>query len=275
MKQFIFIVILSGITIFFYELAKSENISQEMAAEYFGKAFVQATGESAENQARYPAMSAARAVAQRNLLEEIQGLAIDGSKTVEKGMLIKDTVNTKVRGFLRGAVVVKRDYNRQYRYGEITMRAYIHGKNQNSIYKSIYPILQSENIILRDKQLQPTIKSTHSLSKDSLIIDIHRKNFMPALNNRILNEQGDVVYAPSFVVPIKLAENGLAGYTNSIDKAKGQLRMNNCKKPLIIDAYKIKNKTDIIVHHNDAIKIIASNQQTNYLSQANVCFVIH
>jgi len=261
--------------IFSCSLVHADYLNYDQAYEIFNKGYIEVTGTSEENQSRYRALRSATVNAQRDLLEQFKGLTITGSSTVEIGMLEEDKVKTSVEGFLRGAQKCGERYDTTHRYAEVCMRLNLRSKGQKSIYKNIFPILQSEKIISSDNQWKPSNKnSLHQKNGDSLIIDIKGQNFMPALNNRILNEKENIIYGPSHVIASKLAEKGIAGFTNSLDKAKAQLKSWACKNPLIIKAYKIKNKTDVIIRQDDALKVVSTDQKSNYLAQANVFFVI-
>ncbi|MBN1899945.1 LPP20 family lipoprotein, partial [Candidatus Sumerlaeota bacterium] len=61
---------------------------------------------SSDAQARLMAKKAARTDAQRNLLEQIQGLEIKSQTTVRNFMTEHDEIRTKVDGFIAGAEVV-------------------------------------------------------------------------------------------------------------------------------------------------------------------------
>jgi len=70
----------------------------------FEEGYIQVTGASEEGQSRYRAMRAATVVAQRDLLEILEGLRLYGETTVKDGMLHSDNIRTTIQGFLRGAV---------------------------------------------------------------------------------------------------------------------------------------------------------------------------
>ena len=61
--------------------------------------------------ARPAAVRAATVVAQRNLLEIIQGVQVDSATTVRDSMVDSDVINTQVKGLVKGAQMVgKPDY---------------------------------------------------------------------------------------------------------------------------------------------------------------------
>ena len=75
----------------------------------FQEGYVQVVGESEAGQSRYKAKRAAQVVAQRDLLEALQGLTLTGSTSVADGMLESDQIKTRVQGFLKGANKMRRE----------------------------------------------------------------------------------------------------------------------------------------------------------------------
>lgn len=77
--------------------------------------FIVATGQGTANPkeqktvARLKALRAAEVSAQRALLEVIKGVRIDAQTTVKNMLLEEDVINTRVEGFLRGAMVTKKN----------------------------------------------------------------------------------------------------------------------------------------------------------------------
>ena len=68
--------------------------------------------ESAENQSEFAAKRVAKFTAIRNMLERIKGVNIT-SKTTIKNLMQNDIVLSTVQGTIRGAKVIKMDYNPQ------------------------------------------------------------------------------------------------------------------------------------------------------------------
>ena len=84
--------------------------------------YFEAEGYSEEGQSKYKAMTAAKVVAQRNLLEVIQGSDLTSLTKVEDGLLASDKIGTLISGTIRSAQVVKQEYDAKSRSGYIVMR---------------------------------------------------------------------------------------------------------------------------------------------------------
>ncbi len=112
--------------------------------QVFEEGYIQVVGISEEGQSRYKAMRAATVVAQRDLLEIIEGLRLSGETTVKDGMLQSDDIRTTINGFLRGAVKCGEKYHNDRRYAEVCMKLHIRGKG--SLYDVILPLIKEKKI---------------------------------------------------------------------------------------------------------------------------------
>lgn len=110
----------------------------------FEEGYIQVVGVSEEGQKRYGAMRAATVVAQRDLLEILEGLRLYGETTVKNGMLQSDEIRTTIQGFLKGAVKCGEKFNRDARYAEVCMRLYIRGKG--GLYDVILPLIKENKL---------------------------------------------------------------------------------------------------------------------------------
>ena len=113
-------------------------------AQVFEEGYIQVIGISEEGQSRYKALRAATVVAQRDLLEIIEGLRLSGETTVKDGMLQSDDIRTSINGFLRGAVKCGEKYHNDRRYGEVCMKLHIRGKG--GLYDVILPLIKEKKI---------------------------------------------------------------------------------------------------------------------------------
>lgn len=113
-------------------------------AQVFEEGYIQVIGISEEGQSRYKALRAATVVAQRDLLEVIEGLRLSGETTVKDGMLQSDDIRTSINGFLRGAVKCGEKYHNDRRYGEVCMKLHIRGKG--GLYDVILPLIKEKKI---------------------------------------------------------------------------------------------------------------------------------
>ena len=113
-------------------------------AQVFEEGYIQVVGISEEGQSRYQALRAATVVAQRDLLEVIEGLRLSGQTTVKDGMLQSDDIRTSINGFLRGAIKCGEKYHNDSKYAEVCMRLHIRGKG--GLYDVILPLIKEQKI---------------------------------------------------------------------------------------------------------------------------------
>ncbi|XPV75563.1 MAG: hypothetical protein ACNI27_13085 [Desulfovibrio sp.] len=115
-------------------------------ADAFEKGYLLVVGESASNQSRYKAKRSATVIAQRNMLEVIQGLELMGGATVKDGELLDDTIKTSISGVLRGAQVVGEEYIKDEGYARVALRVNLYG--ENSLYQTLSSVLEDPPVVL-------------------------------------------------------------------------------------------------------------------------------
>ncbi len=270
----------------------------------FSEGYIQVIGVSEEGQSRYRALRAATVVAQRDLLEILQGLTLYGETTIRDGMLQSDTIKTKVYGMLKGAVKCGERYYPDRGYAEVCMRLYIRG--HGGFYDIILPLLKEEKLlppkrpfytpklipqVMEKKpgapettttapkpqvQPKPEVITPSKLENpyDGLIVDVRSFSFRPALVNRILTEQGEIIFDPSKIVSSVLVDRGCGGFTNNEDKAMALLKTWGAKNPFKIKAVGVVKNTDVKVGKDEAALIFVNNEKTQFLNQAKVVFLL-
>ncbi len=290
-----------GIVIFLCANAMAQNGWEPVTApvKVFSEGYIQVIGSSEEGQSRYRAVRAATVVAQRDLLEVLQGITLYGTTTVRDGMLQSDNIRTTVHGVLKGAVKCGEKYYPNRGYAEVCLRLYLRG--HGGLYDVILPLLKSEGFlppkrpmyqpklipqVMEKPQAQTT--TTPSIPQkpevvapskmenpyDGVIVDVREYPFRPALVNRILNENGEVVFDPSKIVSSVLVERGCGGFTNDEAKAKALLRTWGAKNPFEVKAIKVIKNTDVAVDKDAAALIFVNNEKTQFLNQARVVFLL-
>lgn len=278
----------------------------------FETGYLQVVGVSEEGQTRYQALRAAQVVAQRDLLEVMQGLKLFGTTSVKDGMLQSDEIRTTVEGFLRGAVKCGQSYDESKGFAEVCMRLNIRGKG--GLYDIVLPLIKEEKITPEKKPafnpqvpaLIPTVmggstsgqapdgyqaqsqtpgagappkaevKAPSELTNphDGLIIDARDFQFRPALVNRVLTEKEEVVFEPSKILSNVLVERGCGGFTTDDGKAKALLESWGSKNPMIVKCTDVSKLTDAKISQDDAAAVYVNDQKSNLLAQARVVFIL-
>lgn len=271
----------------------------------FQKGYIQVIGASEEGQSRYRASRAAEVVAQRDLLEVLQGLKLSGTTSVKNGMLQSEEINTSVQGFLRGAIKCGEKYHSDKGYAEVCMRLNIRGKG--GLYDIILPLLKDNKLVPNnrpafkppttklvpeeissqspDQRAQSKPEATTQKAKieapsklvnpyDGLIVDTRDFQFRPALVNRIVTKKEQVVFEPSKIQSNILVERGCGGFTTDDSKAKALLESWGSKNPMIVKCVSVEQNTDAKISQDDATAVYVNDQKSNLLAQARVVFVL-
>jgi hypothetical protein len=262
----------------------------------FQQGYAQVISSSEEGQSRYRAMRAAQVVAQRDLLEALQGLTLTGSTSVVDGMLESDEIKTSVEGFLKGAIKCGEKYYSEHGYAEVCMRINIRGRG--GMYENMLPLFMQDRVVKDKKQdYQPTQEAPQTdhradLEKqeetraedrpsdeiadpfDGLIVDARGFQFRPAMVNRILTEKEQVVFDPSKILSNILVERGCGGFTSDNDKAKAMLENWGCRNPMLVKCTAVDQFTDAKISLDDAEMLYKHNLKTNLFAQARVVFMV-
>jgi hypothetical protein len=227
-------------------------------------------------QKRLTAERAATALAYRQLAEILDGVAVVGDTLVRDAELQYDVVRTAVAGFVKGAQIVYKEYNKEEESALVIVKIGMTGPQ--SFSKLMYEkLLGDPNVKKGVLEPQHAFKPKPVVLEekfDGLIIDATDQNFRPALINRIFTPKGEVLYDPSKISQKVLVEQGCGEYTNGVDKAKAALETRGVKNPMVVKATGTTSPSDLQVSDDDAVKIFSANQKTNFLAGAKVAFVL-
>ncbi|MBW2710189.1 MAG: hypothetical protein JRD04_13215, partial [Deltaproteobacteria bacterium] len=280
--------------------------------QIFEEGYIQVVGVSEEGQSRYKAMRAATVVAQRDLLEVMEGLRLSGQTTVRDGMLQSDDIRTSISGFLRGAIKCGEKYHNDRQYAEVCMKLHIRGKG--GLYDVILPLIKEKKIqrvapalptdyykpklipkVIGTEVVEETVqkrvpeiggkpatvtetvavvKQVPAVVFDGLIVDVRDFKFRPALVNTVVTDGEKVVFDPSKILSAILVERGCGGFTTDPGKAKALLQSWGSTKPLIVKGVGVVKMTNAKVSPDDAAAIYLSDQKSNLLAQAKVVFLL-
>lgn len=268
----------------------------------FEEGCIQVVGVSEEGQSRYRAMRAAQVVAQRELLEILEGLRLYGKTTVSDGMLQSDQIRTSVDGFLRGAVKCGETFHGDRGYGEVCMRLYIRGKG--GLYDIILPLMKANDLMPEQRSYykpklipkvtpgtstpsdkpatqetpegKPEVARPSELKTayDGLIVDVRAFQFRPALVNTIVTEKDEIVFDPSKILSNVLVERGCGGFTTDPGKAKALLGSWGSKSPMTLKSTAVVKNTNAKISLDDAAAVFVHDKKSNMLAQAKVVFLL-
>lgn len=220
------------------------------------------------------AKRAATVVAQRNMAEVLNGVIISGQTTVKDLVLESDQIRSTVEGMIKGAQVVYEAYDAYKSIAVVYLAIKIDGVD--GLNGQLLPQILSTLPQPTAPAYAPTaaLPAEPAQPYDALILDIKEHAFKPALINRILAQNGEILYDPTKIAQNILVERGAGDYTNDVGKAKALLSERGAKNPLVVKAAGVVKFTDVQVSGDDAANIFTANQKANFLEGAKVVFVL-
>jgi hypothetical protein len=245
---------------------------------------VRATGAGAPDmkasspaQARLGAERAALLDAFRNLLSQVKGVQVDGTRKMNDVMQA-DEVRARVEGLIKGYKVTNKRYF-----------------SDNGVEIDVeVPIMMLTDILDPDATQQfavpatpekkPTGKPIEKVGDPAkpadgaakgdegtgLVIDARGLKLMPALLPRVLDETGKPLYTVDSLSAEARKTTGVAAYVQSLDEARKSLKAGD--KPLVIKAAKA-NGTDVLLSQDEAKKLVSMNPP--FLAQGKVIIVFN
>lgn len=243
-------------------------------------------GESAEGQGSFAAKRVAVVVAQRNLLEVIQGVRIDSQTTVRDGIAGNEVITSRVAGVIRGAQVISNEYNEvrgsatariRLRMGQDLLKALLSDPTELSWNEKVDALWDSFSIITpavassysyKEKVTLEKLLGDMKASKNSagvkqlerilsgmdtdftgMLIDVSDVNgFEKALIVRLVDKNGKELY-PAGTLSKKMLQkrNTSVGYVFGHGDAIRNIRVFN--KPLEIKAAKVyrRKRSNIVL----------------------------
>ena len=141
------------------------------------------------------AMRGAKAIAYREIAELLEGVAVSGETTVKDSSTQSDIVRTMVQGMVKGAQVVNEAYDTFTGIGTVWLAIPMTG--ENGIVGQLMP--QVASMVPQQPAYAPPATPPPAAKYDGLIIDVKEQAFKPALINRILTKNGEIIYDPAKV----------------------------------------------------------------------------
>ncbi|MBI3398744.1 MAG: hypothetical protein HY026_05885 [Deltaproteobacteria bacterium] len=225
-------------------------------------------------QKRILAIRAAKVIALRELAEILEGVAVSGETILKDAATQSDTIRATVQGMIKGAKVVQEAYDPLTEMGAVYVSISMHGSNgvAGQLLPQLLPTLPPPQAPVYIPPAAPVAEPPQPY--DALILDLKEHQFKPALINRILAQNGEILYDPTKIAQNVLVERGAGDYTNDVGKAKAILSERGSKNPLVVKAAGVARFTDVQVSADDAANIFTANQKANFLEGAKVVFVL-
>ena len=268
-----------GISIFIISLAFSQGVVTQLeggsvdysaqAINAVGFGFVPTNAVNA-GQARRMALRIAKQDALRQLIEIVNGVTLT-SETTMSGAMVDDVINTKVRGFIRGARQVGQPKYLSDTSVEVEFTVPMSGISDIILPPVTAPVAPANNTVATESVGSPT---TASGGVSGLIIDARGLSARPAMAPRILDQNGNAVYGPGKYDRKYAVTNGVAGYSKTLEAASKDPRV--AGNPLVIKGLSTAgtNRTDITIANADVSRIDVADRNGNILKDCRVLILL-
>ena len=247
----------------------SINYSEQMI-NAVGIGFVPSNAVNA-GQARRMALRIAKQDAMRQLIEIVNGVTLT-SETTMSGAMVDDVINTKVQGFIRGARPVGQPKYLSDTSVEMEYSVPMSGISDIILPPVTVPTSNQPSNNAAGAASQATTPQTGGVT--GVIIDARGLNARPAMAPRILDQNGNPIYGPGKYSRKYAVENGVVGYSKTLEAAqKDQRVMGN---PIVVKGVATSgtNKTDITISNADVSKIDLANRNYKVLNDCRVLILI-
>jgi hypothetical protein len=222
---------------------------------------VRATGQGAPDmkaanpaQARLGAERAALADALRNLLAQVKGISVDGSKKVSD-LMEKDEIRTRVEGLVRGYKIVNKRY-----FSDSGVEIEIE-----------VPLAMFADVVDPDTtQVLAAGKPEGEKGTTGLVIVASGLKVTPSLMPRVLDSAGKPVYSIDSLSVEARKQSAVAAYVQSLDDANKSMKAG--EKPLVLKAASATG-ADLQLAPEDAKKLASLN--TGFLADGKVVIVLN
>jgi len=268
-----------GISIFIYGIAFSQGVVTQLengsvdysaqAINAIGIGFVPTNAVNA-GQARRMALRIAKQDALRQLIEIVNGVTLT-SETTMSGAMVDDVINTKVRGFIRGARQVGQPKYLSDTSVEVEFTVPMTGISDIILPPVTVAAVPANNTGGVGATAAPTATAG---GVSGLIIDARGLKARPAMAPRILDQNGNAIYGPGKYDRKYAVSNGVAGYSKTLEAAQKDPRVTG--NPLVIKGVAISgtNRTDIVVSNSDVSRIDVADRNGNILKDCRVLILL-
>jgi len=234
---------------------------------------ITATGIGVPNKSLDPsvweagARKAAELDAMAKLLATTKGISINESHTVENFMRTNQEVTGQIQGVLRNFQIIATRKNPDGSV-EVDVGVLIDGNLSNTF------------IPLQLEQKPPLNVPEPEKAKESeklytgLIVDARGLKIRPAMEPKIVNENGDEVYGEGYFLRDYAVAQGVAGYSKQLEKALESERVRD--KPVVVKGIKSAGprRTDVVISNADANMLHSSEPCLKFMLECKVIIVI-
>lgn len=279
-------------------LAPTASAAEAEGGANWETATIEVIGYGASGQDRVAGFTAAKSLAQRDLVSIVNGVQIDSETTVQQARVVSDVINTKVSGLLRGAKVVDQGVYQDGTYW-VKMSMPMYGsvsslasavmqdnKQVESFPEPVTSVAPSEpnvnvNVTVNTGNAgvsSPSVSGSSAAPAPAgkavggftgLIVDCRGLDLNPVMSPVIKNDQGAPIYGYKNLDSKKVIHGGMAGYVSDMSAAS---RAGN--NPLVVKAVAVDNhNSNPVVTVADANRVLIENKASGFLDNCAVVFV--
>ena len=214
--------------------------------------------------------------AQHNLLETIVGLRINSESRVIDIVEAYPSMMTLLRDMVRNAPEIEK--LRQYQYDgtvEVWSQMKLNGGFSQLILppeiRHIEPIKQ---VLTSKNSIRQQTRRRSSNIFTGMVVDARGMRTVPVLAPRILDENLEEVFGPTYISREFAVQHGVVRYATDIRKAKFHPRVSD--NPLIVKALKVlwPGRCDFIISNADAAKLKSASEHLKFLKECKVIIVL-
>lgn len=246
---------------------------------------IRATGAGAPDmkasspaQARLGAERAALLDAFRNLLSQVKGVQVDGTRKMDDVMQANE-VRARVEGVIKGYKVTNKRYfsdNGVEIDVEVPVAMLTDILDPDATQQLAVPAKPDGKPVDKpadkpaEKQPEKGPEAVATAEGTGLVIDARGLKLMPALMPRVLDETGKPVYSVDSLSAEARKTTGVAAYVQSLDEARKSMKAG--EKPLVVKAAKASG-ADVLLPQDEAKKLLSANPP--FLAQGKVVIVFN
>ncbi len=274
-------------------LADQKDVAKPPQGVNWQGQVIRATGAGAPDlkasspaQARLGAERAALLDAFRNLLSQVKGVQVDGTRKMDD-LMQSNEVKARVEGVVRGYSVTNKRYfsdNGVEVDIEVPVSLLTEILDPDATQLLAVPAgsgpkaaepKAAEAKTAEPKTAEPAAVATGEPQKGEavstgLVIDARGLKLTPALLPRVLDDLGKPVYSVDSLSPDARKSTGVASYVQSLEDARKSMKAG--EKPLVVKAAKA-NGADVLLPADEAKKLLSMNPP--YLAQGKVVIVFN
>ena len=214
--------------------------------------------------------------AQHNLLETIVGLRINAESRVIDIVEAYPSIMAQLRGMIQNAPEIEKLRKIHF---DGTIEAWSKMKLNGGFSQLILPpeirhIEPIKQVVTPGNHKATRKRSRSARIYSGMVVDARGLQAVPVLAPRILDENLEEVFGPTYASREFAVQHGVARYTTDIGKAKLNARIS--ENPLIVKALKViwPGRCDFIISNADAAKLKSASEHLTFLKECRVIIVL-